>query len=433
MVMGRERQPATWALVVLGFAAACSGSRVDDESLPESSESTTPSAAGAKSAASKPDDADRGGSPPEAPRLRPPTSYDPRPPRGSDSDDAGLNAAGSGAAGAAPVWCEGEDDLTPVPLSCGVISTTTAYRANQLGLLSDVSRQGSSSSQPRAFNNHGVVVGDASLCDQNVAFIYRDGEMLALEIPPKQFHNGSSAKAVNDEGDVLGTSDGKPFITRDGIATELAGFTASDSVVPEDINNVGQVLGSAREGAFVWDAGEITYLGDSLSVSAINDQGQVAGSLQGGGAFVWEGGVMTMLPDLPGGSDTYAWDINEAGQVVGGTYVSEIGHAVLWENGVAYDITPPVNGTLERAYAVDINDQGAVLGYLQQQTPDLNSVGFLFDHGAVTYITAEAPFTDVTPVALNDAGDVLGRSLLFNGPPGQATVWSQGCFDACCD
>jgi uncharacterized membrane protein len=223
-----------------------------------------------------------------------------------------------------------------------------------------------------------------------------------------------------------------PFVWRDGIATPLSGFTEYDAAEPVDINNVGQVLGYAREGAFVWDAGEITYLGRSLFVSAINDQGQVVGGLSGGGAFVWENGVMTMLPGLAGGTETSAWDINEAGQVVGESYLDR-GHAVLWENGVPYDITPPLDGELERALAIDINEQGVVLGYLQERGPYLGGLGFVFDHGVFTRIMPEAPFAAVSPVALNDAGQVLGRPLLFNGTPGQATVWSQGCFDTCCE
>jgi uncharacterized membrane protein len=437
---GRERQSITSALVALGFAGACSGSVVDDEALRASSENGTPGARNANSPASEPDYAGGSGTqtqdePPQAAYALPQPGVATAAGSGgdsggdSDSGDAGPN--GGGAGGAPPAWCE-DADPTPVPMSCGVSSTTTAYQQTQLGLLSGVSRSGSSISEPLAFNNHGLVVGRASLCDALSAFIYRDGEMVALETPPDQFNRGSSATAINDAGDVLGISGGRPFVSRDGIATPLSGFTEYDSVQPVDINNVGQVLGFAREGAFVWDAGEITYLGDSLDVAAINDQGQVAGSLPLGGAFVWEDGVMSMLPDLPGGTYTSARDINEAGQVVGESYVDDRGRAVLWENGVAYDITPPLNGALERAVAIDINDQGVVLGYLQEQGPHLNGLGFLFDHGVFTRIMPEAPFTAVSPVALNNVGHVLGRPLLFNGTPGQATIWSQGCFDTCC-
>lgn len=61
----------------------------------------------------------------------------------------------------------------------------------------------------------------------------------------------------------------------------------------------------------------ITDLGANVYPQGVNDAGQVAGYLLDGGVtsgFLWEEGALTSLPTLDG-STTYAYDINEDGDV----------------------------------------------------------------------------------------------------------------------
>lgn len=109
---------------------------------------------------------------------------------------------------------------------------------------------------------------------------------------------------------------------------------------------------------------------DSYSDNAvINDSGQVAGrSHVGPGgyshAFLYENGVMKDIGTL-GGLFSYAWGINNNGQVVGHSYTSvgdNTQHAFLFDGTSMVDL-----GTLggTDSTAMGINDRGKVAGYSQ--------------------------------------------------------------------
>ena len=96
-----------------------------------------------------------------------------------------------------------------------------------------------------------------------------------------------------------------------------------------------------------------------------NEEGQVVGASQSGSylyAFLWDDGTMTNLGAL-GAYGSWAYDINDAGQVVGGSVVDDQfhNHAFLWQNGSMQDL-----GALgwDRSVVWDINDKGQVVGAL---------------------------------------------------------------------
>ena len=65
----------------------------------------------------------------------------------------------------------------------------------------------------------------------------------------------------------------------------------------------------------------------------INEDGQIAGASQSGSylyAFLWDDGTMTNLGDL-GGQGSWAYDVNDAGQVVGGSPLRGNNHAFRWQ------------------------------------------------------------------------------------------------------
>lgn len=139
------------------------------------------------------------------------------------------------------------------------------------------------------------------------------------------------------------------------------------------LNNLGRVAGvsttsSGQLRGLYWngDRTELAPLaGDNLSHGyAINDTGQIAGvsfdfgELNGHG-FVWStGGVMEL-------GDITPHDINDAGAVVGFVQVAtanvaSVSHAATWQSGVINDLGT-LGGTF--SYAAGISNAGQVVGW----------------------------------------------------------------------
>jgi len=96
----------------------------------------------------------------------------------------------------------------------------------------------------------------------------------------------------------------------------------------------------------------------------INNRGQVAGISQAGmgsngHAFFWQNEKMTDLGTF-GGTASWATEINERGQVVGGSETtSGAEHAFVWQDGKMTDL-----GTLggRHTEATGINERGEIIG-----------------------------------------------------------------------
>jgi len=138
------------------------------------------------------------------------------------------------------------------------------------------------------------------------------------------------------------------------------------------INEAGQVVGWATVGAqwpynnhaFLYTGGmqDLGTLGWAHSQAmALNDNGQMVGnlanaSLDNAHAFLAQGGGMQDL----GGSLSFAYDINNAGLIVG----ESGGRAMLWENGAMKDLNTliPADSGWVLLNARGINDRGRIVG-----------------------------------------------------------------------
>jgi len=136
-------------------------------------------------------------------------------------------------------------------------------------------------------------------------------------------------------------------------------------------------------------------------------------------------GIME-LPTLEGGICSYAWAINDAGKVVGGSYTKDEGplHAYLYDSfaDTLTDLgTPP--GCSESC-AWDINNTGQIVGWSSTSSAEprafiYDSVNGFTDLGVLGYDTSWA-------YAINDMGQVVGfsqspRTALF-----EAFIWQDG-------
>jgi probable HAF family extracellular repeat protein len=160
------------------------------------------------------------------------------------------------------------------------------------------------------------------------------------------------ALAINERGDVVGAT---------GTCVQVVAFGLANHAV-------------------LWRNDHVTNLGSlggSVQVAlAINNRDQVAGvsNLPGDAtyhAFIWRKGMMTDLGTLPGDSFSWAWGINDQGQVVG--YSSDANgnsRAFLWQDGVMTDLNSliPPTSSLYLTLAWSINSRGEIVGFAYDQS-----------------------------------------------------------------
>jgi probable HAF family extracellular repeat protein len=306
-------------------------------------------------------------------------------------------------------------------------SVPSAYALIDLGNLG-----GAQSAQAYDINEAGQVVGYAtSAAGPQRAFLWSDGVMTDLGTL-----GGSSSKAnaLNDVGQVVG----KSTVTTGSFATEaflwqggvMAGLGLS-AAEPAAINEAGQVAGyfSTNSGyrAFLWQGGVVTEIGDfgggSSVATDINNAGQVVGSalttVVGSlgpvyHAFLWQNGVMTDLGVLPGLEESGAAAINSLGQIVGSSDRTDpetytvTSYSFLYSDGVMTTLPVPSS----ESYAGDINDSGQVVGTMRAG----NGVGpwraYLYSDGVVTDLNSLIPAGSglhlYSATAINNAGQIVG-------------------------
>ena len=236
--------------------------------------------------------------------------------------------------------------------------------------------------------------------------------------------NYTSAIGINDAGQIVGDAAGL------GIGWEFSGgsFTSisdAGATTATAINNAETVVGyyspvssTPRYGFVIENGGTFEQInllpGISTTANGINDAGVVVGAsyLHGGttySAYVDDHGVVTYLtaPGAEGGSGyTVANDINNAGAIVG-TFTTSYGsgwQGYLYQGGVFTTIADPdgANGT----FVQGINDLGQIVGWYL----DAGGVthGFIYSGGDFTNLDEPAGVNGTQLNGINNAGEVVG-------------------------
>jgi probable HAF family extracellular repeat protein len=210
--------------------------------------------------------------------------------------------------------------------------------------------------------------------------------------------------------------------------TDLGTLGGGSTAQAYDINEAGQVVGyaytaSLKQHGFLWTDGEMTDLGSLPTGSSskafdLNDAGQVVGyaadGLPGGGghnhAFLWEDGVMTDLLPVPQHSSANA--INDAGQMVGNY---NLNHPFIWDDGVLTDLGG-FGGSASFGYALDINNTTQVVGssFINNGSEGISQHAFLWQDGVMTDLGALPGLLDSRAHGINELGQVVGFSSLFD-------------------
>lgn len=133
--------------------------------------------------------------------------------------------------------------------------------------------------------------------------------------------------------------------------------------------------------------------------------------------------TVTDLGDLPGGSDeSWAYGINNVGQVVGWSFTETGTRAFLWENGVM----TPLAGTdpLRPSRAYSINDAGVIAGSVGEWG---SGQAAMWEAGALTPLPNLPGQVNGGSFAINAAGQIAGYS---GGPTiaagGFSAMWEDG-------
>ncbi|MCW5935120.1 MAG: hypothetical protein KIT45_12620 [Fimbriimonadia bacterium] len=175
----------------------------------------------------------------------------------------------------------------------------------------------------------------------------------------------SVARGINDPGDVVGWSGARPFLYTDanGIIS-LGAFGGAQATWAVDLNNSGVIIGGARSGATEFGIRHAGGLWQNLNLGfsyayGINQAGQVVG-VYGASVFTQQAFMIDPQNGLTTLGLGVARAINDDGWTVGYTNSYE---AFLWKPGQGIQTLGTLQG-FPRAFAATINSNGDIAGYL---------------------------------------------------------------------
>ena len=296
----------------------------------------------------------------------------------------------------------------------------------------DLGTLGGATTKGMGINEAGHIVGASQNGSYLFGFLWDGNTMTNLG---DLSGRGSWAYDVNDTGQVVGGSplgggNNHAFRWQQSGGMQDLGTLGGPSSYAFEINSSGQAVGYAccapdtyLSHAVLWGSGGIVDLGDldlqwpAISAAyGINDAGQVVGGSYDASAnfhaFLWQNGSMQDLGTL-GGDYSSAEAINETGQVVGTARLADATpHAFLWQNGSMQDLGAL---TWDQSIAYDINDKGQVVGALQTGQ---NSHAFVWANGQMrdlnNLIPSDSGWVLQEARAINHKGKIAGFGT-FNG------------------
>jgi len=305
------------------------------------------------------------------------------------------------------------------------------YTITDLGTL-----DGGTFSQPFSINRYGLVSGSSNLADGN--------QHATLWLEKLKVDIGAPG---------LGGPNSIAFGDNERFQSAGEAETSTSDPNDEDFCGFGTHLTCSP---FLWQNGEMIQLptlgGNNGVAMAISDRGEVAGFAENSTPdtgcpapqvlhfmpVVWKNGAIHKLPTFGGDPDGVAQQINDNGEVVGGSgtcatfnpnflYNLVPVHALLWEKGKAIDLgnLGGKSGQAGGNIAYDINNQGQVVGNSDLRG-DKTFHAFLWTRKTGMQDLGTLP-GDVASfsISINDAGSAVGGSLDAKFNP-RAFLWEKG-------
>src|SRR6266478_4652234 len=243
-------------------------------------------------------------------------------------------------------------------------------------------------------------------------------------------------RSLNNQGTFTGAAD-TPNLDPNNPQNPCSGYP--DNTIDPYIQHV-----------FRWELGEKADLGrfpggTSSCSQWINDRGWIVGSATDGKvdllagfpeahATLWRNDEILDLGTF-GGSESYAWSVNDLGQVVGfasNTVPDQSAgnvfawgatqtHAFLWQNGRMQDLGT-LGGTF--GYPNMINGRGQIAGF-SDVAGDLSGHAFLWESGVLKDLGTHGG-TVSEARCINDARDAAGYATFPGDQVVHATLWTNG-------
>ena len=230
----------------------------------------------------------------------------------------------------------------------------------------------------------------------------------------------STALAINELGQVVGTSQISGNVFYHGFIYDKGTITDIGSIYPNDINNLGQVVGyysteingDSTVRSFIYSNGSSTDLGTISSdpraqswANGINDFGQVVGSantVYAGSrfhAYLYSEGVMEDIDTIgPYHEQSEAYVINNRGVVLGS---ERDGGIFLYSGGAMTRLNIFGN-------ALDMNDHGEFVGWGSWDSGLERA--FLYRVGEFTVLGSLSDSGYTVPLAINESSQIVGQS-----------------------
>jgi hypothetical protein len=237
-----------------------------------------------------------------------------------------------------------------------------------------------------SINNRNQIAGTAILGDLTQAFVWdwEQGVRLLGVLPGAAISAGND---INDLGQLVGYSGGGALLQQAIVWDQQNGLRAIATLGGESsnalrINSVGDIMGVAftASGAgehmfFRSQAGDVVDLGDGIPFD-MNDAGQVGFSRQAqqgpldSDVFIWDlqageqqlGGFPEPRLILPSA-------LNNRLHIVGSQGVDGFSHAIRWTPRKGMEVLTPLDEPTLFSHAVDVNEWGTVVGYMDQGFP----------------------------------------------------------------